>query len=143
MNEHLPVVAHFKEGTIKKGYTKSFAFFREVFDFTEVNPRTEEDIEKVMIRLEDLKALFYVKEFEGNPDYQPRNDVERHGFGDRVEVTFHDNETLVGYTPNYREDNNGFILYPADPGSNNQIVAVIRSSIQSVKTEKKHSYFNL
>lgn len=142
MDLHLPVVVHFKEGEIRKGFTLNFAFFRDHFDLTEVDPITREEKETFKIKVEDLKAVFYVKDFEGKPDHTPNPDAERNGFGDRVEVTFQDNETLVGYTPNYKEDTNGFILYPADEKANNEIIAIVRSATQAVKPEKKHSFFH-
>jgi hypothetical protein len=142
MNLHLPVVVHFKGGDIKKGYTRNFAFFREHFDLTEVDPETREEKGTVQVRVEDLKALFYVKDFLGKPHYRADPEASRIGYGDRIVVTFQDRETLVGYTPNYREDNAGFILYPADAETNNEIVAVIRSATHSVKPERKHSFFN-
>ena len=135
------VVAHFKDGRVRKGYTSNFSFFRERFDLMEVDPETGEELGSVDVAVEDLKALFFVKDFRGDASFRPDPAAERHGFGDRVEVTFHDRETLVGYTPRYREENRGFLLYPADPRTNNQLVAVIRSSVTRVKTEKKHSYF--
>ena len=133
------VVIHYKNGDIKKGFTRNFAFFRNSFDLTEIDSKTTQ------VQVEDLKAVFFVKNLNGNPEYHPdSNSVpERYGFGDRVEITFIDNETMIGYTPRYRENNNGFILYPADPKINNDIVAVIRSATQVIKPEKKHSFFYL
>jgi len=135
------VVAHYKDGRVRKGYTRNFSFFRETFDLVEVDAETGEEIGSVEVPVEELKALFFVKDFRGDASFQPDPTAERYGFGDRVEVTFHDRETLVGYTPRYRDDTQGFLLYPADPRTNNQLVAVIRSSVTAVKTEKKHSYF--
>ncbi|PIX86683.1 MAG: hypothetical protein COZ32_02060 [Nitrospirae bacterium CG_4_10_14_3_um_filter_53_41] len=139
------VVVHYKSGDIKKGYTRNFAFFRNTFDLTEVDSKTQEELQATQVQVEDLKAVFFVKNLDGNPDYhsQPDSVPERHGFGDRVEITFMDNETMIGYTPRYRENNNGFILYPADSKINNDIVAVIRSAAQIIKPEQKHSFFYL
>lgn len=137
------VVVHYKDGQIRKGYTQNFAFYRDTFYLTEVDSQTQEELRSVEVPVEDLKAVFFVKDFEGNPDHRSDPEAVRHGFGDRVEITFRDSETLSGYTRRYKESDKGFILYPADPETNNQIVAVIRSSTQSVKAEKKHSYFNI
>ena len=142
MDFYPSVVVHFKNGDLKKGYTHNFAFYREIFSLTEVDSHTKEEREPVDVKVEDLKAVFFVKDFDGDPQYRPDHEAERYGFGDRVEVTFHDKETLVGYTPRYKENNNGFILYPADSETNNAIVAIIRSAAQSIKAEKKHSYFS-
>ncbi|MEE8423947.1 MAG: hypothetical protein V3S49_05345 [Thermodesulfobacteriota bacterium] len=125
------VVIHYKGGEVKKGYTRNFAFYKETFSFTEADSVAEAGA--VEVELEALKAIFFVKDFSGNPEYRPDPTVERNGFGERVEVTFTDSETIIGYTPNYTESSNGFILYPSDPESNNEIVAVIRSATQAVK----------
>ncbi len=137
------IVLHFKDGEIKKGYSRNFAFYKKAFDILEVGSKTKEEGETLEIIFEDLKAAFFVKDFNGNEGYHTNSKAERYGFGDRVEVTFADDETIIGYTPNYRENNNGFILYPADNETNNEIVGVVRSATQSIKTEKKHSYFSL
>lgn len=137
------VVVHYKNGDIRKGYTKNFAFFRDTFDLTEVDSKTQKELQSIQVRVEDLKAVFFVKNLNGKPDYHtdPNSVPERYGFGDRLEITFMDNETMVGYTPRYRENNNGFILYPADPKVNNDLVAVIRSATQAITPEQKHSFF--
>lgn len=134
-------VVHFKNGEIEKGFTDNFSFFCETFDLVKMDKQTKEETQTLEIRLEDLKAVFFVKDFDGNPDYQPNHNTERYGFGDRVEVVFQDDETLVGYTTRYKEDNKGFILYPADPKTNNDVVAVIRSAARSIHTEEKQRYF--
>ncbi len=142
MDLRSPVVVHYKGGRNKKGYTQNFAFFRETFDLVPASPEEGEGGGMERIRVEDLKALFFVKHLEGNPKHPPAPTEDRPWVGDRVEVTFQDNETLIGYTPRYREDDNGFILYPADPHCNNHIVAVIRSAVRRVRREARHSYFN-
>jgi hypothetical protein len=135
------VVVHFKNGEIKKGHTRDFAFFRDTFHLTKVDKETGKESGTEEIRVEDLKAVFFVKDFDGNPEYRTNAKAERHGFGKRLEITFHDNETLIGYTPRYQENNNGFIIYPADDRTNNDLVAVIRSATKSIKTEPRHSFF--
>lgn len=141
IEKHLPVVAHYRGGEIRKGYTRNFAFYRDAFDFTEVDAKTSKELQQIQVRLEELKALFYVKDFAGDPAYQPDQQARREGFGERIEVTFYDNETLIGYTHNYKEGNTGFIVYPADEKTNNHIVAVIRSSVRNIRMDKKHSFF--
>ncbi len=142
MDLRSPVVVHYKGGTIKKGYTQNFAFFRETFDLVPAVPNGPKLGRAEKIRVEDLKALFFVKHFEGNPGHPSAPAEERSWVGDRVEVTFQDNETLIGYTPRYREEDKGFILYPADPHCNNHIVAVVHSAVRRVRRERPHSYFN-
>lgn len=141
MEKHYPVVVHYKGGRIRKGYTRNFALYRKTFDLTEVDIQTNGEMGEVQIGLEELKALFYVKDFHGDPDYRPDGQARRQGFGDRVEVVFHDTETLIGYTYNHREADTGFVLYPADHRTNNQIVAIVRSAVRTIRMDKKHPLF--
>lgn len=129
-----PVVVHFKDGSLKKGYLKKFAFYRDNFTFLEVDKKNknrtkgEKDFD-----IADIKAVFFVKDLDGNKDYNERKDADRSGFGKRIEVTFSDNESIVGYTPDYSKKEKGFILYPADTESNNYIIGVFHSSITDIK----------
>jgi hypothetical protein len=50
-----------------------------------------------------------------------------------MEVTFRDNEIIVGSTLSYRGEDNGFFLQPADPGSNNLRVFVTPAGLQQVR----------
>jgi len=53
--------------------------------------------------------------------------------GRRMEVTFHDNEIIIGSTLSYRGAGNGFFLQPADPRSNNLRVFVTPAGLQQVR----------
>ena len=143
MNLNLAVVAHFKNGEIVKGYTRDFSFIRQTFHLSPVTGAVDEPSKSREIVVEDLKAVFFVKHFEGDPSFQTDNSATRPGFGDKVEITFHDREKMVGYTQRYDEKNTRFLLYPADAKSNNEIVAVIRSSVNSVTKVEKPSFIYL
>jgi hypothetical protein len=79
-----------------------------------------------------LKAVYFVKSFEGKPDYQKRNDVERVGLGKKIKVEFKDGETLVGYTQGYAPNRDIFIVFPCDPESNNDRVFVMTKATATV-----------
>jgi hypothetical protein len=53
--------------------------------------------------------------------------------GRKVEVTFHDDEVMVGSTLGYRGEGNGFFLHPADRRSNNQRVFVTASGVRRMR----------
>lgn len=79
----------------------------------------------------DLKAVFYVKTFEGNSDHKELNFYTRapivHGIWMRLQ--FLDGEVMEGIVHNsirYLIDP-GFFLLPTDPGSNNRLVYVVKS----------------
>jgi hypothetical protein len=84
------------------------------------------------IRIRDLKAVFFVKNFEGDTSYQERLDVERVGLGKKIMVHFTDNEKMVGYTNGYSPARSGFILFPSDPDSNNEKVFVILAATDKI-----------
>jgi hypothetical protein len=79
----------------------------------------------------DLKAVFYVNSFEGDPEHKHLNFHSRapivHGIWMRLE--FHDGEVMEGIVYNsirYLVDP-GFFLLPTDPDSNNKLVYVMKS----------------
>ncbi len=77
------------DGRRLKGYVFNFSPLRERFRlFPEANspPNAGKDVE-----LADLKALFFVKDFAGNPQYKERYDTNG-GRGRKLEVTFKDGE---------------------------------------------------
>lgn len=129
-----PVVVHFKDGSITKGYLKKFAFYRDEFTLIELDKRNKiKSKGEKNIGVANIKAVFFVKDLEGNKDHQERRDTAREGFGDCVEVTFNDGEQIVGYAKDHSAKQNGFILYPADSNSNNYIVGVFHSSIKNIR----------
>ena len=72
------------------------------------------------IRTADLKALFFVRDLIGDPQYVEKKefDPSRPLEGRPIKVVFKDGETLVGTTTGYQPGRPGFFLLPADPGSN-------------------------
>jgi hypothetical protein len=80
-----------------------------------------------------LKAVFFVREFGGNPDHIERKSFEEPSHGRRIEVTLLDNEVLVGTTLNYRSESTGFFIIPADARGNNLRVFVVSSAVRQVR----------
>lgn len=86
-------------------------------------------IEDILVK--DAKAIFYVKSFEGNSDHNHLNFSTRSpaGLGIWMRLQFRDGEVMEGIVYNslrYLVDP-GFFLLPTDPGSNNQLVYVVKS----------------
>jgi len=126
------VVARYLDGRVLKGMTRDFSANRPAFHI-----EAAETGEIVELRCRHLKAIFFVKSHEGDPE---RNDIR--GFleappetaqGRKIAVRFRDGEFLCGYTLSWSPDREGFFLFPADPGSNNQRVYVVVSSTDEVK----------
>lgn len=121
------VVSRFIDGRMLKGVTSNFRPDRPIFHM-----QLEDTGERVEVGIDELKCVFFVKDLVGKKDYQERQDVERAGYGRRIEVTFKDNETIVGHTQGYSPKRPGFFMSPADPESNNDRIFVVRSATQSV-----------
>ena len=83
--------------------------------------RSMADAEGIEVPLTDLKAVFFVRSFEGDPGhdeskdlYQPRPPATR-----KVSVRFQDGEELVGHTRQLDRHRTGLFFTPLDPRSNN------------------------
>jgi hypothetical protein len=119
LSEINDVVAHFLDGKIMKGLTRDF-FPNQSAAFhlcaTAAAPPHR-------IRLSDVKAIFFVRDLEGD---SRRRDIRgfltgpaetRHG--KKISVLFPDGELVCGYTHSYSPQRSGFFVYPSDAGSNN------------------------
>ena len=81
---------------------------------------------------EEIKAVFYVKTFDGKPDPNLHY-REWHPQGNEVVVEFLDGEMLHGHTFHpYRGTDPRFYVVPSDHTSNNISVLVEKSAIRSV-----------
>jgi hypothetical protein len=123
------VIARFKDGQVVSGYTNDFHPSKPQLHLSP-NPRHGQSR---FIPLSQLKALFFVKEFCGNPGLVERKVFEDPPQGRKVEVTFYDNEVLVGSTLAYRCEGQGFFVHPADSRSNNLRVFVTAGGMRHVR----------
>jgi hypothetical protein len=124
------VVARYRDGRVLKGFTRSFDPSRPSFRLQVLD--AAEDAEPVEIAMTDLKAVFFVRDFAGNREYNEEKAFTRRPAGRIVEVAFFDGETLIGTSLTYDASRPGFFLFPADPRSNNERVYVVRSSTTRV-----------
>ncbi len=123
----------FANGRLIKGYTSDFYPNKPFFRVRPVDAApTEAGIE---VFVKELKAVFFVKDFTGNPEYNERKDFDGNpqSVGRRMEVTFTDGEVLVGSTMGHDPKRAGFFLYPADPESNALRVFVISAAVNSFR----------
>jgi hypothetical protein len=125
------VVVRYLNGTLVKGYTFDFSPRAREFH---VFPDRRATSDPRRVHVTDLKAVFSVKTFDGDPRYCERKAFAlRPGVGHRVEVTFRDGEVLVGTVRSASTDNLGFFLTPADPASNNLRVFVVGTAVARVR----------
>ena len=129
------MVVRYADGRIIKGYSHDFYpdkphfhVLPSVAGFLFSNEATE-------VSVQDLKAVFFVRDFAGDPSYNERKNFlegERPP-GRKVQVTFKDGEVLVGSTVGYDRTRPAFFFIPADPKSNNLRVFVVRAAVTKVR----------
>jgi hypothetical protein len=85
------------------------------------------------LKFKDLKAIFFVKDFTGNPQRRSRHELSPQRHGKALEVTFHDGEKVVGRTEAFNPQKIGFFLFPDDPEDNNIRIFVINRNARAVK----------
>jgi hypothetical protein len=121
------IIVRFKDGMIMKGNTSDFSQNKVRFHLNRMDGKTEE------IDIENLKAVFFVKNFEGNKDYQEKYEDSIHGAGRKIEIEFTDGESITGYALGYSPDRHGFFITPADLNSNNERIFVVKSAMTHIK----------
>ena len=118
------VVVKFKDQKILKGTTSDFFPNKSQFHLKIENG------EILDIKVEDLKAIFFVKDYDGNKDRKKSYTDEITGTGRKMQVDFSDGESIVGFTLGYSPDRKGFYLTPADAGGNNLRIFVVKSATE-------------
>lgn len=131
--EQIKVVIRYVDGKIIKGHTNDFFPNKPKFHLHPVSSSPAEEGIEVLIK--DLKAVFFVHDFEGNPQYNERKEFAegQKVFGRKVEMTFADGEMLVGTTMGYDPTRPGFFIAPVDPMSNNIKVFVVTAAVKEFR----------
>ena len=125
------IVVHTKKGEIYKGVTQDFAASRESFHFL---PNEGGGV-PMTLQVDDLKALFWVKDYLGNRHFEPRQQFDNDRQGQRAVVAFEDGEEIWGTLDAYEEGGRGFFVIPADREDNNVRVFVVRSALKELRLE--------
>jgi len=125
------VVARYIDGRLVKGMTADFFPNKDRFHVYLATAPGDEPVEIVTT---DLKALFFVKDFDGDPDHVERNEFDpaRPPAGRALRVVFRDGEVLVGVTTGYQPGRPGFFITPADEESNVERAYIVASSTTEV-----------
>ncbi len=121
------VVVKYQDGTLKKGETRDFQPNKETFHLNQLND------EILTIVMDKLKAVFFVKDFTGNKDYNEIYDDVVAGGGRKVQVKFFDGEVMIGYAQVFMPKRSGFFIIPADKKSNNERVYIVNSATESIR----------
>ena len=130
--ETLKVVARYIDGRVVKGLSQDFFPNKDRFH---VYPADKSSGEAAEILLKELKAVFFVRDFVGNFQYNERKEYLEGDkpSGRKIEVMFKDGEVLVGTTLGYDPSRPGFFLFPADPKSNNVRVFAVTTAVKKVR----------
>jgi hypothetical protein len=120
-----------KDGTIHKGVTHDFDAVSDSFHLLPA----EGGGVPMRIGLDNMKALFYVKDYMGNRDFVARRQFdEAQRAGRKAIVSFHDGEEVWGMLgEGADEDATGFFFFPADKRDNNIRIFVVRSAMKELR----------
>jgi hypothetical protein len=141
----LKVVAHLSNGELLKGYFDSSVerdleslVRKRMLSFpVEIPIRPAESDKVVPVARDSLKALFFVKTFEGRKDYKEVKFFQSHppSEGLWVQVAFKDGEITEGVLHNtiHYLVEPGFFLKPPDPQSNNEFVYVVKGFLNEFR----------
>ncbi len=125
------VVVACRDGRRLKGFVYSFSPLKDSFQLLpEENPLQARGTK---VETRDLKAIFFVKDFLGNREYQECAPADPPMHGRKIEVTFRDGEKIAGKTEGYSPQKLGFFMFPADPSSNNVRIFVVNLNTSQVK----------
>ena len=139
MGDSEKVVVRLNAGGLLKGYLKDFSPTEP-----ELSLEDARSSKTLPVRLNDVKAVFFVRSFEGDNEYRERKSYGvSPAKGQRIFVKFADGESLVGFLEgevpwekgfflSKQRDQKGFYLLPADEDANNLKVFVVASSVVDV-----------
>ncbi len=130
--EYDKVVLRYLDGEMKKRLvSKHVSLTRNTFNAITADGVVEQ------VKYSDLKAVFYVKNLDGNRDYHDSKAHRDNTMKKRrqAQVFFKDGEVMRGTVMNYSSDKQGFFLTPADPDGNDEKVFVVMTAINRVEFE--------
>ena len=132
------VVIHLRDGTLKKGFLKVLDEDAEIVEIEKLDGMLQG------FHFDDIKAVFFVKDFEGKRNYRERKVFTYRPTEDikRIYIKFFDKEGLWGYIQGPLPWEKGFYLdgkkrrglfvYPADPDSNNLRIYVVLTAVEDL-----------
>jgi len=126
------VIVRYADGSMIKGTTADFFPNKDHFHVSvEDAPAGDNPVE---INTQDLKALFFVKDFGGDGQHVEGNEFDPSAppSGRKIKVVFNDGEILLGTTTGYQPGRPGFFVIPADAKSNNERCYVIAAATREV-----------
>jgi hypothetical protein len=139
------VIARVRDGNLLRGYLTTPAadgveeFLREHAStfHRQIEIHSVESDKTISVSLDSLKAVFFVKTFDGRKDYQEVKFFAKSPpiRGLWVRVQFYDHECIEGVVENSLRHliEPGFFMKPPDDQSNNEILYVIKRSLSDFR----------
>jgi len=143
MNDIERVVVRFLDGKMQKGVVRNFSMEAEELLLEEAVSQTIS-----RIPLKEIKAVFFVRSLEGDPDHR---EIKRFGvrkdadaLGRKIYLKFKDGESMYGFfrgdipwkqgffVTEQHTSAQGFFITPTDDESNNLRIFVVGSSLKDV-----------
>ncbi|MEW6363574.1 MAG: hypothetical protein AB1714_02925 [Acidobacteriota bacterium] len=126
------IVARCQDGRRIKGDTNDFVPTKDRFHVTITD--SAPSAKPLEVLMSDLKAVFFVKDFVGNRDYQAVKefDATKPPVGRKIRVVFKDGEVMIGTTQGYQPGRPGFFLVPADAKSNNERCFIVTAATKEI-----------
>ena len=131
------VVVRYADGRVLRGFVAG----RKETALSDTLPESlkvkDSNGKSVKVGASEIKAIFFVKSFEGNPDYTEFKVFSSRptGKGVWMRIHFKDGEVIEGVAPNCVETYSKPVFYimPPDPGSNNQRVLVSKHYLKEMQ----------
>jgi hypothetical protein len=121
------IVVRFLDGSAKKGHTNDFVPNKTSFHLNNTDGKIEE------INIENIKAIFFVKDLTGTQGYNYNYKDNVPGGGKKIRVEFNDGEIIVGYVLGYSPKRQGFFMTPADLGGNNLRIYALSAAVKNTQ----------
>lgn len=131
------IVVRFLDGRVERGYTTDFQTHKEIFHLVVKGEGTDQG-KSLVIRMANLKAVFFVKDLHGLGKDRPvvkrefTDLKDKKLIGKKVQVEFTDGEVLNGITLGYSPQRRGFFFTPIDPESNNERIFAVLSAVKEI-----------
>ncbi len=137
LEKNQKVILRFIDGKMLKGYIRDLKIAEEYLYLE------DESAHQLKVRLKELKAIFFVRKFEGKRSHQEKKSFTGTQTGSkRVFVKFKDGETIMGIMEGDIPWQKGFFLdsmkektfsiIPVDEGSNNTRIMVVTTAVMDV-----------
>jgi hypothetical protein len=132
MSNQAKVVVAYLDGRRLKGYTNDFSPLRDHFFLFPESVAPKPGARGIPVRADELKAVFFVKDFAGKPGHREAT-ADFRPVGKRIGIIFADGEKLIGSSVAYNPKSLGFFMQPANSADNNERIFVINQNIKQIK----------